>query len=83
MDEWFPGVRSELAAHVPQIEQQLRWKVSVENYSECYHCTLVWMNEIPECVQRRPQIEQLRPLEWVEIPERCRSRIIQNAITAR
>ena len=51
MDEWFPGVRSELAAHVPQIEQlrplewveipeTCNWKVSVENYSECYHCTL-------------------------------------------
>ena len=51
MDEWFPGVRYELAAHVPQIEQlrplewveipeTCNWKVSVENYSECYHCTL-------------------------------------------
>ena len=51
MDEWFPGVRFELAAHVPQIEQlrplewveipeTCNWKVSVENYSECYHCTL-------------------------------------------
>ena len=51
MDEWFPGVRSELAAHVPQIEElrplewveipeTCNWKVSVENYSECYHCTL-------------------------------------------
>ena len=51
MDEWFPGVRDELAAHVPQIDrlrplewveipEACNWKVSVENYSECYHCTL-------------------------------------------
>ena len=51
MDEWFPGVRAELAAHVPQIDrlrplewveipEACNWKVSVENYSECYHCTL-------------------------------------------
>ena len=51
MDEWFPGVREELAAHVPQIDrlqplewveipEDCNWKVSVENYSECYHCTL-------------------------------------------
>jgi phenylpropionate dioxygenase-like ring-hydroxylating dioxygenase large terminal subunit len=51
MDEWFPGVRAELKSFVPQIEQlkplewveipeACNWKVSVENYSECYHCTL-------------------------------------------
>ena len=51
MDEWFPNVRQELAAFVPHIEQlkpfewvevpeQCNWKVSVENYSECYHCQL-------------------------------------------
>lgn len=49
MDDWFPGVRDELAAFVPQIQQlqplewvkvpeQCNWKISVENYSECYHC---------------------------------------------
>lgn len=51
MDDWFPGVRSELAAFVPHIEklkplewkeipENCNWKVSVENYSECYHCAL-------------------------------------------
>lgn len=51
MDEWFPNVRSELQAFVPAIErlrplswveipEQCNWKVSVENYSECYHCQL-------------------------------------------
>ena len=51
MDEWFPGARAELRAHVPNIEslrplewvevpEACNWKVSVENYSECYHCTL-------------------------------------------
>ncbi len=51
MDSWFPGVREELGAFVPHIEQlkplewvqvseKCNWKVSVENYSECYHCAL-------------------------------------------
>ena len=51
MDEWFPGAREELAAFVPQhaqlkpvrweeIPENCNWKVSVENYSECYHCGL-------------------------------------------
>ena len=51
MDDWFPGVREELAAYVPhwetlaplewvEIPERCNWKVSVENYSECYHCAL-------------------------------------------
>jgi len=51
MDDWFPNVRAELRQYVPHIEQlkpiewleipeQCNWKVSVENYSECYHCQL-------------------------------------------
>ncbi len=51
MDEWFPGVRSELGEFVPDIaelaplewkaaQENCNWKVSVENYSECYHCQL-------------------------------------------
>ena len=51
MDEWFPGVREELRAYVPGIDQlaplewveipeNCNWKVSVENYSECYHCPI-------------------------------------------
>ncbi len=51
MDEWFPNVRNELSAFVPDIlrlkpvewvetPEKCNWKVSVENYSECYHCQL-------------------------------------------
>ena len=51
MDDWFPKVREELTAFVPHIEklkpiewveipEHCNWKVSVENYSECYHCQL-------------------------------------------
>ena len=49
MDQWFPKVRDELMAYVPHIEklkplqwveipENCNWKLSVENYSECYHC---------------------------------------------
>lgn len=51
MDEWFPNVREELRSFVPhidrlqplewvEIEENCNWKVSVENYSECYHCPI-------------------------------------------
>lgn len=51
MEDWFPNVRDQLKAFVPHIEmlqplewidthEACNWKVSVENYSECYHCTL-------------------------------------------
>ena len=51
MDDWFPGVREELGAFVPEIDrlaplewveipEQCNWKVSIENYSECYHCSI-------------------------------------------
>ena len=51
MDEWYPGVRAELAEYVPTIDtlkplewveitERCNWKVSVENYSECYHCSI-------------------------------------------
>ncbi len=51
MDEWFPGVEAELRAFVPfidrlhpvqwvRVEENCNWKISVENYSECYHCSL-------------------------------------------
>ena len=51
MADWFPGVEQELREFVPQIDQlrplqwvevpeRCNWKISVENYSECYHCTL-------------------------------------------
>jgi phenylpropionate dioxygenase-like ring-hydroxylating dioxygenase large terminal subunit len=51
MDDWFPGAREEMAQFMPhwadlkplewvEIPENCNWKVSVENYSECYHCTL-------------------------------------------
>ncbi len=51
MDDWFPGTRAELEAWVPdwprlkplewvEVPESCNWKVSVENYSECYHCSL-------------------------------------------
>ncbi len=51
MDDWYPGVRAEIADYVPphivklapplewvEVPENCNWKVSVENYSECYHC---------------------------------------------
>ncbi len=49
MDDWYPGVREEIGAFVPHIDdleplewveipENCNWKVSIENYSECYHC---------------------------------------------
>jgi len=51
MDELYPGAREELLAFVPHfadlkplewidVSEQCNWKVSVENYNECYHCQL-------------------------------------------
>ena len=51
METWFPHARKELEAWVPnwadlkplewvEVREKCNWKVSVENYSECYHCAL-------------------------------------------
>lgn len=51
MEDWFPKARAELEEWVPnwaslkplewvEIAENCNWKVSVENYSECYHCSL-------------------------------------------
>lgn len=51
MDDWFPNARAELEGFVPnwaalkplewvEIPEVCNWKVSVENYSECYHCSI-------------------------------------------
>ena len=51
MDQWFPGVRDEIEQFLSdwsslapvewiEINENCNWKVSVENYSECYHCAL-------------------------------------------
>jgi phenylpropionate dioxygenase-like ring-hydroxylating dioxygenase large terminal subunit len=51
MADWFPGVEAQLRSFVPHIdalrpiicnavEECCNWKVTVENYSECYHCRI-------------------------------------------
>lgn len=51
MDSWYPNVREELHTYVPDIQrlqplvwlnvtENCNWKLSVENYSECYHCSI-------------------------------------------
>jgi len=51
MDEWYPQIREELFEYLPQIarmapmepiivSEKCNWKISVENYSECYHCKI-------------------------------------------
>ena len=51
MDTWFPNVREELLLFAPDIHQlqpldwivvteRCNWKISIENYSECYHCRI-------------------------------------------
>lgn len=51
MEDWYPNVSRELSDFVPDLKEiyaiewveateKCNWKVSVENYSECYHCQL-------------------------------------------
>ncbi len=51
MEKWYPNVARELREFVPDIddlreamrfdiEERCNWKVSIENYNECYHCRL-------------------------------------------
>ncbi len=51
MADWYPDVEEQLRAYVPHIdtlkpyksvpvEEACNWKISVENYSECYHCAV-------------------------------------------
>lgn len=70
MDSWFPGVREELGEFVPgidllrplewvEIPEHCNWKVSVENYSECYHCQLNHPTFATGVI--RPQTYDIRP----------------------
>ena len=70
MDVWFPGVREELAEFVPdiaalvpldwvEVPERCNWKVSVENYSECYHCRLNHPTFATGVV--RPETYDIRP----------------------
>ena len=76
MDDWFPKARAELEGWVPnwrdlrplewvEIPEACNWKVSVENYSECYHCSLnhpTFANGVvkPETYDIQPQGKCLR-----------------------
>lgn len=51
MEQWYPGLAAALDQYLPdlarlrpvytrEVEERCNWKVSVENYSECYHCRL-------------------------------------------
>jgi len=76
MDTWFPKARHELEEWVPnwadlkplewvEIAENCNWKVSVENYSECYHCALnhpTFSNGVvrPETYDIQPQGKCLR-----------------------
>ncbi|MEM6312032.1 MAG: aromatic ring-hydroxylating dioxygenase subunit alpha, partial [Pseudomonadota bacterium] len=76
MEEWFPNTRAELEDWVPnwaelkplewvEIPENCNWKVSVENYSECYHCSLnhpTFANGVvkPETYDIQPQGKCLR-----------------------
>ena len=72
MEEWFPGVRAELAEYVPQIAdlaplewveipEKCNWKVSVENYSECYHCPINHKTFAEGVI--KPETYDIQPLE--------------------
>ena len=72
MDQCYPGVREELRAYVPQIDalaplewvevsERCNWKVSVENYSECYHCPINHKTFAEGVI--KPETYDIQPLE--------------------
>jgi len=72
MDEWYPGVREEIREYVPNIDklaplewveapEKCNWKVSVENYSECYHCPINHPTFAEGVV--KPETYDIQPLE--------------------
>ncbi|WP_299725867.1 aromatic ring-hydroxylating dioxygenase subunit alpha [uncultured Tateyamaria sp.] len=85
MEDWFPNARAELEAWVPhwstlkplewvEIPENCNWKVSVENYSECYHCALnhlTFANGVvkPETYDIQPQGMCLRHTTECQPPE--------------
>ena len=76
MEDWFPNARAELEEWVTnwaelrplewvEIPENCNWKVSIENYSECYHCKLnhpTFANGVvkPETYDIQPQGRCLR-----------------------
>ncbi|MEM7597108.1 MAG: aromatic ring-hydroxylating dioxygenase subunit alpha [Pseudomonadota bacterium] len=72
MDDWFPGVREEIAEFVPnvrdlaplewvEIPEHCNWKVSVENYSECYHCPINHQTFATGVI--KPETYDIQPME--------------------
>lgn len=72
MEDWYPGVRDEIRAFVPHVErlqplewveipEHCNWKVSVENYSECYHCPINHKTFAEGVV--KPETYDIQPLE--------------------
>ena len=70
MEDWFPGARAELEEWVPNwaklkplewvdIPENCNWKVSVENYSECFHCSLNHPTFVTGVV--RPETYDIQP----------------------
>ena len=76
MDEWFPRVREELLEWIPhwqklqplewvEVSERCNWKISVENYNECYHCSInhpTFANGVidPKSYNIKPQGKSLR-----------------------
>lgn len=72
MDDWYPGVRGEIREYVPEVDglaplewleipERCNWKVSVENYSECYHCAINHRTFSEGVV--RPETYDISPME--------------------
>ena len=70
MEEWFPNVREELLAYVPNIleleplewivvPEKCNWKVAIENYSECYHCSMNHKTFVNSVI--KPQTYDIQP----------------------
>lgn len=76
MAEWYPDVEQELRDFLPAIDdlkpvkdvtvrEECNWKVSVENYNECYHCRFAHPTFVkgvidPDCYNILPQGHCLR-----------------------
>ena len=72
MDDWYPGVRGEIREYVPEVDglaplewfeipERCNWKVSIENYSECYHCAINHRTFSEGVV--RPETYDISPME--------------------
>ena len=85
MAQWYPNAEEELRSYVPNIdrlapvawipvEEACNWKVSVDNYGECYHCRFnhpTFANGVIDanCYDIRPQGYCLRHTTYAANPE--------------